>query len=152
MLFRSRGREAAAHVLEAAVADIEFAAGRFTIAGTDRGIDILDLAARLRASPRLPDGVPKTLDVKQVHDGVASTFPNGCHIAEVEVDPETGVVSVVRYTMVNDVGTVVNPIIVAGQLHGGIVQGIGQALLERTIYNEDGQLDRKSTRLNSSHT
>ena len=136
----ARGREAAAHVLEAAVADIEFAAGRFTIAGTDRGIDILDLAARLRASPRLPDGVPKTLDVKQVHDGVASTFPNGCHIAEVEVDPETGVVSVVRYTMVNDVGTVVNPIIVAGQLHGGIVQGIGQALLERTIYNEDGQL------------
>ena len=133
------GRNAAAHVLEAAVADIEFAKGRFTIAGTDRGIDLLALAAKLREGG-LPPDCPKTLNVSHIHKMSASTYPNGCHIAEVEVDPQTGHVQVVRYTMANDFGTVVNPMIVAGQAHGGVLQGIGQALMERTAVDASGQV------------
>ena len=132
------GRSLAAHVLEAAAADIEFKAGRFAIAGTDRGIGLLELAEQLRGMKNLPGDLP-TLDVKLAYDGAPSTFPNGCHIAEVEIDPDTGVVDVVKYSAVNDFGNVLNPLIVDGQLHGGVVQGIGQALIERTVYNEDGQ-------------
>ena len=135
------GRTAAAELLEAGVADIEFADGRFTIAGTDRGIGIMELAARLRvAGDRLPEAVPRSLDVQHVHKSSPSAYPNGCHVAEVEIDPETGTAAVVRYVMVNDFGTVVNPLLVEGQLHGGVVQGIGQALMERTSYDADGQL------------
>ncbi|GGG22973.1 carbon monoxide dehydrogenase [Caldovatus sediminis] len=135
-----KGRLAAAHVLEAAPADIEFEAGRFTIAGTDRGIGIMELAAALReAKGRLPEGVPESLDVRHVFDQAPMAFPNGCHVAEVEVDPETGIAQVVRYVTVNDFGTIVNPLLVEGQAHGGIAQGIGQALYERTVYSEEGQ-------------
>src|SRR5262249_34120581 len=74
-----------------------------------------------------------------VSNGVPSAFPNGCHVAEVEIDPQTGVVEVVKYTSVNDFGTVINPMLVEGQIHGGVVQGIGQAMLERTVYDEEGQ-------------
>ncbi len=133
-----KGRVAAAHMLEASEGDIEFAAGRFTIAGTDRGIDIMELAQRLRDT-RQPDGVPSSLDVDHTSSDVPSTFPNGCHVAEVEVDPETGVVRIVGYTGISDFGTVVNPMIVAGQLHGGVAQGIGQALMEEVSYDESGQ-------------
>ncbi|HZR87116.1 MAG TPA: xanthine dehydrogenase family protein molybdopterin-binding subunit [Bradyrhizobium sp.] len=133
-----KGKRAAAHLLEASEADIEFADGRFTIAGTDRSIDIIDLAKRLRDS-KMPEGVPNSLDVDHTTGPVPSAFPNGCHVAEVEVDPDTGVVQVVRYTGVNDFGTVVNPMIVAGQLHGGVAQGIGQALMEHVRYDENGQ-------------
>jgi carbon-monoxide dehydrogenase large subunit len=127
-------------VLEAAAADIEFAEGRFTVAGTDRGIGIMELAEKLRSGLKLPEGVPATLDVDHVFKQAPSAFPNGCHIAEVEVDPETGVVEVVKYTMVNDFGTVVNPMLVEGQAHGGVAQGIGQALMERVVYDpETGQ-------------
>ncbi len=133
-----KGRAAAAHVLEAGEPDVEFARGRFVIAGTDRGIGIMELAQRLRAGPT-PPGVPDSLDVRHVHESSPSAFPNGCHVAEVEVDPETGIVEVVRYTMVNDFGTVINPLLVEGQLHGGVMQGVGQALMERTVY-QDGQL------------
>jgi carbon-monoxide dehydrogenase large subunit len=135
-----KGRILAAHALETGVADIEFADGRFTVAGTDRSIGILDLAARLRGGLALPAGVPGTLDVRHVEKSPPSAFPNGCHVAEVEVDPETGTVQVVRYTMVNDFGTLINPMIVEGQLHGGVVQAIGQALTERTVYDSEGQL------------
>jgi carbon-monoxide dehydrogenase large subunit len=140
-----KGRAAAAHVLEAAVADIEFekdgnGTGRFTIAGTDRAIGIMELAARLRAAPDLPPEVPHTLDVRHVFDQAPMAYPNGCHVCEVEVDPETGHVEVVRYLAVNDFGVIVNPMLVEGQAHGGIVQGIGQALMERVAYSEDGQL------------
>jgi aerobic carbon-monoxide dehydrogenase large subunit len=134
------GKQIAAHVLEAAVADIEFRHGRFVIAGTDRAIGIMELADRLRSGLTLPAEVPQSLDVQLIADGPPSAFPNGCHIAEVEVDTETGVVEVVRYTFVNDFGVVINPLLVNGQAHGGIVQGIGQALLERTMYDEGGQL------------
>jgi carbon-monoxide dehydrogenase large subunit len=134
------GRQIAAHVLEAAVADIEFRAGRFVIAGTDRSVGLMELAARIHAGLDLPSGLPGSLDVADIYDGPPSAFPNGCHIAEIEVDPETGVVDVVKYTFVNDFGVVINPLLVDGQAHGGIVQGIGQALRECTVYDEQGQL------------
>ena len=134
----AKGKQAASHLLEASEADIEFAGGRFTIAGTDRAIDIMALAQRMRDS-KLPAGAPASLDVDHNSNAPESAFPNGCHVAEVEVDPETGVVHVVNYTGVNDFGTVVNPMIVAGQLHGGVAQGIGQALMEHVRYDEHGQ-------------
>ena len=133
-----KGKRAAAHMLEASEADIEFADGSFTIAGTDRSIDIMELAKRLHDG-KMPDGVPDSLDVDHTSEPVPSAFPNGCHVAEVEVDPETGVVQIVRYSAVNDFGTVINPLLVEGQLHGGVVQGIGQALMEHVRYDEGGQ-------------
>lgn len=135
-----KGKKLAAHVLEAAEADIEFAAGRFSIAGTDRGIGIMDLAGRLRDGLAVPPNLPSGLDVALIFPGAPSTFPNGCHVAEVEVDPETGHVEVVKYNMVNDFGVLVNPALVAGQAHGGVVQGIGQALTESVRYDETGQI------------
>ncbi|HWV54087.1 xanthine dehydrogenase family protein molybdopterin-binding subunit [Pseudorhodoplanes sp.] len=134
------GKAIASHVLEAAPADIEFTNGRFVIAGTDRAIGIMELAEKRRAGLKLPDGTPSTLDASLVSDGVPSSFPNGCHVAEVEIDPETGVVEVVRYSSVNDFGTIVNPLLVQGQVHGGVIQGLGQALMENVSYDEDGQL------------
>jgi carbon-monoxide dehydrogenase large subunit len=134
------GRQIAAHVLEAAAADIEFRAGRFVIGGTDRSVGLMELAAKLHAGLELPPGLPRSLDVSNISNGPPSAFPNGCHIAEVEVDPETGIVDVVRYTFVNDFGVVINPLLVDGQAHGGIVQGIGQALREHTVYDAEGQL------------
>jgi aerobic carbon-monoxide dehydrogenase large subunit len=124
--------------MEASEGDIEFADGRFTIAGTDRSIGIMELAERLRDG-KLPEDVPSSLDVDHATKETASTFPNGCHVAEVEIDPDTGVVKIVRYTGVNDFGTIVNPMIVAGQLHGGVAQGIGQALMEEVTYDSSGQ-------------
>ncbi len=135
-----RGKQLAAQFLETAVADIEFVHGRFSVAGTDLGIGIIDLAARARIAESLPEDLPRTLDVSHIFKGVPSAFPNGCHIAEVELDPDTGIVEVVSYATVNDFGVLVNPMLVAGQAHGGIAQGIGQALTERVVYDEDGQL------------
>jgi carbon-monoxide dehydrogenase large subunit len=134
----AKGKQAAAHLMEASEGDIEFADGRFTIAGTDRSIDIVELARRLREN-KMPEGIPSSLDVDHATKETPSTFPNGCHVAEVEIDPETGVVRIVRYTGVNDFGTIVNPMIVAGQLHGGVAQGIGQALMEEVSYDSSGQ-------------
>ena len=127
-------------MLEAAAGDIEFRAGRFVVAGTDRAIGFMELAAKLRAGMAVPEGLPKTLDVTHVTEVIPSAFPNGCHVAEVEIDPETGIVEVVRYSSVNDFGTIVNPLLVEGQVHGGVVQGIGQAFMEDGDYDETGQL------------
>src|SRR5262249_5873338 len=113
-----KGKKAASHVLEAAEADIEFSGGRFTIAGTDRSIGIMELAEQLREG-KMPEGMPSSLDVDHNTRETVSTFPNGCHVAEVEVDPDTGVVRVMKYAAVNDFGTIVNPMIVAGQLPCG---------------------------------
>jgi carbon-monoxide dehydrogenase large subunit len=125
-----KGKEAAGEVLEAAAGDIEFRAGRFEVAGTDRSVGIEELARKK----------PGALDVKHVTDVIPSAFPNGCHVAEVEIDPDTGHVEVVRYNSVNDFGTIVNPLLVEGQIHGGVVQGIGQCLMENAQYDETGQL------------
>jgi len=136
-----QGKQLASHVLEAAVSDIEFAQGRFVIAGTDRSVGIMELAEKLRSGINLPEGTPSTLDVRHVSEGPGgATFPNGCHICEVELDPDTGIIEVVKYASVNDFGTVINPTIVEGQLHGGVIQGIGQAVMEMTAYDDDGQL------------
>jgi carbon-monoxide dehydrogenase large subunit len=135
-----KGRKAAGFILEAAEDDIEFAAGRFTIAGTDRGIGIMELAAKLREIGPLPQEMPNSLDSRTVFNEAPMAFPNGCHVCEVEIDPETGTVKIDRYVTVNDFGVIVNPLMVEGQAHGGIVQGIGQALMEHVAYSEDGQL------------
>jgi carbon-monoxide dehydrogenase large subunit len=136
-----KGKQLASYVLEAAASDIVFEHGQFVIAGTDRAISLMDLAQKLHGGVALPPDAPQSLDVIHVSDGPGAwTFPNGCHIAEVEVDPDTGFVELVNYSCVNDFGTLVNPMIVAGQLHGGVVQGIGQALMERAVYDEGGQL------------
>ncbi|MFN3657892.1 MAG: xanthine dehydrogenase family protein molybdopterin-binding subunit [Pseudolabrys sp.] len=136
-----KGRQIASYVLEASAGDIEFKDGRFTIAGTDRAIGLLELAARLHGGLKLPEGAPTSLDVDHILEKeVPSSFPNGCHIAEVEVDPDTGETRVVKYSAVNDLGTVVNPLLVEGQIQGGVVQGLGQALMEKAVYDADGQL------------
>jgi len=135
-----RGKQIASHVLEASTADIEFDRGRFVIAGTDRAIGIMDLAEKTRTGLNLPDSEPQSLDVTHTSDGVPSAFPNGCHVAEVEIDPETGVVKVVKYSSVNDFGNLINPLLVEGQVHGGVLQGIGQVLMENVAYDEDGQI------------
>jgi carbon-monoxide dehydrogenase large subunit len=140
-----KGRTAAAHMLEAAVADIEFerdanGLGRFTIAGTDRSIGIMELAQRIRTANNPPPDLPTSLDVRHVFGEAPMAYPNGCHICEVEIDPDTGITEIVRYTSVNDFGVIVNPLLVEGQAHGGIVQGIGQALYEQVAYSEEGQL------------
>src|SRR5262249_21568742 len=130
-----QGRQIAAFVLEASPAHIEVTHGRFVIAGTDRAIGILDLAGELRSRLALSGGAAASLDVKRATEPIPSAFPNGCHVAEVEIDPETGVVDVVKYSSVNDFGTVINPMLVEGQMHGGLVQGIGQALMEHAVYD-----------------
>ncbi|HET6467245.1 MAG TPA: xanthine dehydrogenase family protein molybdopterin-binding subunit, partial [Geminicoccaceae bacterium] len=133
-----KGKAYAAQVFEAAPADIQFTDGTFRVAGTDREIAIMELARKARTMT-VP-GVEGGLDAAATTVLQAWTFPNGCHIAEVEVDPETGVTEIVDYNVVDDFGVVLNPMLVEGQVHGGIVQGVGQALLESTVYDESGQL------------
>src|SRR5581483_2120981 len=135
-----QGKQIASHALEASAGDIEFRDGKFVVAGTDREIGIMELAQKVRTGMRLPPDGPQSLDVKHVSEGAPSAYPNGCHVCEVEVDPDTGNIEVVRYTAVNDFGTIINPMLVDGQTHGGVVQGIGQTLLEHTVYDEQGQL------------
>ena len=134
-----KGRRAAAHLLEADAGDVEFATGTFRVAGTDRAIAILDLAARLR-SEKMPDDLSRSLDSVAKFTSPQMSFPNGCHVCEVEIDPDTGVVAVVGYTAVDDVGNVLHETIVEGQIHGGVAQGLGQVLGERVVYGEDGEL------------
>ncbi len=135
-----KGKKAASEALEASVSDIEFTGGRFSVAGTDRGLDILELAAAQRA--RAASGqAATTLDAAEIAKIDVHTFPNGCHMAEVEIDPDTGMVAIVRYIVCDDVGKAVNPMIVRGQVHGGVAQGFGQAVLEQTAYDpQSGQL------------
>ena len=136
-----KGRRIAAHRLEAAEADIQFADGEFRIAGTDRRIGITEVAKAAFDSFNLPQGIEPGLDEQAHFMPAASTFPNGCHVCELEVDPDTGITTVLRYLVVDDFGRVVNPLLLAGQVHGGIAQGVGQALLEGCVYDEkSGQL------------
>jgi aerobic carbon-monoxide dehydrogenase large subunit len=136
----NKGKQAAAEALEAAAADITFADGRFSIVGTDRGVDIIALAATQRQRAAAGEQAI-TLDAAEVVNVAEHTFPNGCHMAEVEVDPETGMVDIVRYRVCDDFGKTVNPMIVRGQVHGGVAQGLGQALLELASYDvSSGQL------------
>ncbi len=136
----ARGKQIAAHLLEAAEADIEFDAGAFRVAGTDRSVRIEDIARASYEPAKLPRGSELGLSAQAILTPEDATFPNGTHVCEVEIDPETGVAEVVRYTVSDDVGTVINPLLVKGQMHGGIAQGIGQALGEQVLYDEDGQM------------
>jgi carbon-monoxide dehydrogenase large subunit len=131
-----RGKKLAARALQAAEADIAFAHGRFNVAGTERAIGLFE-AARLADELEEPELV---MEASAEITTMLPTFPNGCHAVEVEVDPETGAVTIERYVGVDDVGRVVNPLIVDGQMHGSTVQGLGQALLENCVYDRDGQL------------
>jgi carbon-monoxide dehydrogenase large subunit len=128
-----KGRKLASKLLETSEADIEYAAGAFRIAGTDRHVTLFEMAERAKASG-------DSLDTKG-QATVPQTFPNGCHIAEVEIDSETGVTTLAAYTAVDDCGNILDPVLVEGQIHGGIAQGVGQALWEEAIFERDsGQL------------
>ena len=134
-----RGKAFSAQHFETAAADIQFQDGTFRVAGTDRAIGIMELAGKARAmAPAM--GMEGGLDAAATTNLSAWTFPNGCHIAEVEVDPDTGTIEILDYNIVDDFGVVLNPMLVEGQVHGGIVQGIGQALHESAVYDDSGQL------------
>jgi len=138
----AKGRKIAAHLLEAAEADIEFGDGKFTVAGTDRSKTFGEIALTAYVPHNYPlDKLEPGLDETAFYDPTNFTFPAGTHICEVEVDPDTGVVQVVNFSACDDFGNIVNPMIVEGQVHGGLAQGIGQALLEQCVYDQDtGQL------------
>ena len=137
----AKGRKIAAHMMEAAEADIEFKEGKFAVAGTDKSVDLVKVARTAFLPPAIPRGMEPGLIEGAALVPPGATFPNGCHVCEVEIDPETGVTEIVGYWVVDDVGVVVNPLIVKGQIHGGIVQGAGQALLENVAYDpETGQM------------
>jgi carbon-monoxide dehydrogenase large subunit len=136
-----KGRRIAAHRLEAAEADIEFAEGKFRIAGTDRSVPIQRIAKAAFNPLELPPGLEPGFAEKVHFLPADSTYPNGCHVCEVEIDPETGDIALLRFLVVDDFGKVVNPLLLAGQVMGGVAQGIGQAVLEGCVYdNETGQL------------
>ena len=127
-------RKVAVDQLEAAEADIEFGAGAFTVAGTDRSISLVECAKRAQSFITAPPEVEVGMSEWAAWRPPAPTFPNGCHVCEVEIDPETGVTELIRYAAADDVGTVLNSLLVEGQLHGGIVQGVGQILMEHMVW------------------
>jgi carbon-monoxide dehydrogenase large subunit len=136
-----KGRRIAAHALEASDDDIVFADGAYAVTGTDRRIGLCEIARFAFNKARLPSGIEIGLAASVTTAPTDANFPNGCHVCEVEIDPETGVVRIVGYWAVEDVGRVLNPIVVEGQIHGGIMQGLGQAMLEGIVYDSDsGQL------------
>jgi carbon-monoxide dehydrogenase large subunit len=137
----AKGKKIAAHLMEASVEDIEFANNTFTVAGTDKSKTLTDISLTAYVPHNYPiEELEPGLEEMAFYDPKNFTFPGGCHIGEVEIDPDTGTVAVVNFTAVDDVGRVVNPMIVEGQVQGGIAQGIGQALLEAAIYDSSGQL------------
>jgi carbon-monoxide dehydrogenase large subunit len=136
-----KGKTIAAHMLEAAEADIVFNDGMFSVTGTDRGVAIQDVAKTAYALMALPPGIEPTLTAQAAFKPGAPTFPNGCHLCELEIDPDTGTTEFINYVVVDDVGTVINPLLLKGQIHGGISQGLGQAMCEDMSYDPDsGQL------------
>ncbi|HEV2302320.1 MAG TPA: xanthine dehydrogenase family protein molybdopterin-binding subunit [Stellaceae bacterium] len=136
-----KGRKIAAHLLEAAEADVAFEDGQFAIAGTDRRLRIEEVARAAFDPTKLPEGLEPGYAESGHFTPPAPTFPNGCHLCEVEIDPETGQIAIERYLVVDDFGTVVNPLLLQGQVQGGVAQGIGQAMLEACVYDgESGQL------------
>jgi aerobic carbon-monoxide dehydrogenase large subunit len=136
-----KGKRIAAHLLEAADADIEFADGRFGVAGTDRGLTLKQVVTSAFQPARLPPGVEPGMYEHATYAPKRDTFPNGCHVCELEIDPATGAVALLSYLVVDDVGTVINPLTLAGQIHGGVAQGVGQILMEQVVYEPgSGQL------------
>lgn len=137
----AKARKIAAHVLEAGEADIEFKDGRFSVAGTDRGLAFAEVALNAYVAHKFPTSeIEPGLKEGAFYDPTNFTFPAGCHVCELEVDPDTGVTRIVNFVAVDDFGVVINPMIVEGQVHGGIAQGVGQALMEGVRYDAEGQL------------
>ena len=137
----AKGKRIAACLLEAAPADITFADGTFAVVGTDRAVALRDVARAAFQPAQFPPGLEPGLYETGTFAPPADTWPNGCHICEVEVDPDSGAVTLVSYVIVDDVGTVINPLTLKGQIHGGVAQGAGQALMEQVVYDQDsGQL------------
>ena len=141
----SKARAIAAHLLQADANEVSFNAGRFAVGASERSIDLLALAEAARDPANLPanwpGGMTPGLDAEAYNDSDVFTFPNGCHAAEVEIDPETGAVTLERYFAIDDYGRLINPMLTMGQVQGGVAQGIGQALLEHTVYDrQSGQL------------
>ena len=137
----AKGKKIAAHLMEASVDDIEFKDGKFTVAGTDKSKALAEISLAAYVPHNYPiEELEPGLDETAFYDPKNFTFPAGCHIAEIEIDRDTGVVEVVNFVAVDDVGRVINPMIVEGQVQGGVAQGIGQALLENAVYDKDGQL------------
>ncbi len=136
----AKGKKIAAHLLEAAETDVAFEAGRFSIAGTDRGVSLKEVARASFNFANLPKGLEPGLFEHATFSPAQETFPNGTHVCEVEIDPDTGALTLENYVVVDDVGTELNPLTLAGQVIGGIVQGLGQVLMERIVYDAEGQL------------
>ncbi len=137
----TKGTLIASEMLETASADIEFADGEFRVAGTDRSVTLFDVAKHARTSTTLPEELQGPLSGTDTHTIENWSYPNGCHVCELEIDADTGVIDIVRYCAVDDVGKVINPMLVAGQVHGGVAQGVGQAILENTVYDPlNGQM------------
>ena len=132
-------KKVASHLLEAAIEDIDFDDGVFSIVGTDRRVTLAEVG-KAAIEGNTPDGAAKPIQETADYDAEGLTFPNGCHICELAVDEDTGEIEILRYVVVDDFGTVINPLLVGGQVHGGAAQGIGQALLENTVYDDSGQL------------
>ncbi len=125
----------AAHLLEAAEDDLEFADGAFGIAGTDRSVPLVEVARTAYLPPKLPADIEPGLEAGAGYVAKVENFPNGCHVCEVEIDPDTGAIGIVDYSVVDDVGTVLNPLLLKGQIHGGVAQGLGQAVMERIVFD-----------------
>ncbi|MFT3808727.1 MAG: xanthine dehydrogenase family protein molybdopterin-binding subunit [Micropepsaceae bacterium] len=137
----AKAKKIAAHLMEASADDIEFKDGRFTVTGTDKSLSFPEVSLAAYVGHKFPTSeIEPGLKESAFYDPLNFTFPAGCHICELEVDPDTGIVTIEKFTAVDDFGVVINPMIVEGQVHGGIAQGIGQAMLENAVYNEDGQL------------
>jgi aerobic carbon-monoxide dehydrogenase large subunit len=135
-----KAKPIAAHLLEASVDDIEFKGGRFGVKGTDQGLAMAEIALATFAAHNLPDGIEPTIDADSTYDPVSFSFPHGTHLCAMEIDTETGGLTMRKYACVDDIGNIVNPLIVAGQVHGGLVQGIAQALWEEAVHDDAGTL------------
>ena len=139
-----KGSKIAAHLLEASPEDLEYAGGKWTVKGTEKSVGFGDVSLTAYVPHNYPEGLEPGMDFSSFYDPANFTYPFGAHIAIVEIDSDTGKVSLKRFIAVDDVGNVINPMIVEGQIHGGVAQGVGQALFEGAIYDEDGQLTNGS--------
>ena len=136
-----KGTLIASEMLETASVDVEYADGQFRVAGTDRTVTLFDVAKHARTSTTIPEELRGPLTGTDTHTIESWSYPNGCHVCELEIEEDTGVIHIVRYCAVDDVGRVINPMLVAGQVHGGVAQGIGQAIMENTVYDDEtGQM------------
>ncbi|MBI2243574.1 MAG: molybdopterin-dependent oxidoreductase, partial [Nocardioides sp.] len=135
-----KAKPIAAHLLEASADDLEFSGGRFSVRGTDQGMAIAEVALATFAAHNLPDGVEPSIDADATFDPEAFNFPHGTHLCAMEVDTETGALKMRKYVCCDDIGNIINPLIVSGQVHGGLVQGIAQALWEEAVYDDSGTL------------